>query len=72
MHEYQRHPFPGQGIGSKLIEFAKKEHDISFLWTLEKNQDAISFYEAHGFKRTGDRQPEEGTPEYIVKLEYRN
>ena len=41
--------FQGQGIGSKLIEFAIKEHDVEFLWTLEKNQDAIAFYEAHGF-----------------------
>jgi putative acetyltransferase len=64
--------FQGQGIGSEMIEFAKKEQGASFLWTLEKNQDAISFYEAHGFIRTGDRQPEEGTPEYIVKLEYKN
>ena len=60
--------FQGQGIGSELVEFAIKEHDARFLWTLEKNQDAIAFYEAHGFKKTGDRQPEEGTPEYIVKM----
>ena len=57
-------------IGSKLIEFAIKEHDVEFLWTLEKNQDAIAFYEAHGFKKTGDRQLEEGTPEYIIKCVY--
>jgi putative acetyltransferase len=62
--------FQGQGIGSKLIEFAIKEHDVEFLWTLEKNQDAIAFYEAHGFKKTGDRQLEEGTPEYIIKCVY--
>ncbi len=62
--------FQGQGIGSKLIEFAIKEHDVKFLWTLEKNQDAIAFYEAHGFKKTGDRQLEEGTPEYIIKCVY--
>ena len=62
--------FQGQGIGSKLIEFAIKEQDVEFLWTLEKNQDAIAFYEAHGFKKTGDRQLEEGTPEYIIKCVY--
>ena len=61
--------FQGKGIGSELIEFAKREHGVSFLWTLEKNQDAIAFYEAHGFKRTGERQLEEGTPEYIVKMQ---
>ena len=61
--------FQGQGIGSELIEFAKKEHNVKVLWTLEKNQDAINFYEAHGFCRTGVRQLEEGTTEYIVKME---
>ena len=62
--------FQRQGIGSELIEFVQKEHDASFLWTLEKNQDAITFYEAHGFRRTGERQLEEGTTEYIVKVEH--
>ena len=60
--------FQRQGIGSELIEFAKREQGVSFLWTLEKNQDAIAFYEAHGFIRTGERQLEKGTTEYIVKM----
>ena len=60
--------FQGQGIGSELIEFAIKENDVKFLWTLEKNQEAISFYETHGFKRTEDRQLEEGTTEYIIRM----
>ncbi len=34
-----------------------------------ENEDAIRFYEAHGFKLNGKRQLEEGTPEYIVMLE---
>ena len=58
-----------EGIGSKLIEFAKEKFDVKSVWTLEKNGDAIRFYEAHGFKLNGKRQPEEGTPEYIVMLE---
>ena len=61
--------FWGQGIGAKLIEFAKETHDARFLWVLEKNVDAIKFYEAHGFQANGKRQLEEGTPEYIVMLE---
>ena len=61
--------FWSQGIGSKLIEFAKEKHDVRFLWVLEKNFDAIKFYEAHGFVANGKRQPEEGTPEYIIMLE---
>lgn len=58
-----------EGIGSKLIEFAKEKFDVKSVWTLEKNGDAIHFYEAHGFKLNGKRQLEEGTPEYIVMLE---
>ena len=58
-----------EGIGSKLVEFAKEEFDVKFVWTIEKNEDAIRFYEAHGFKLSGKRQLEEGTPEYIVMLE---
>ena len=58
-----------EGIGSKLVEFAKEKFDAKFVWTLEKNEDAIRFYEAHGFKLNGKRKLEEGTPEYIVMLE---
>ena len=58
-----------EGIGSKLVEFAKEKFDAKFVWTLEKNEDAIRFYEAHGFKLNGKRQLEDGTPEFIVMLE---
>jgi len=64
--------FWNQGIGSELIGFAKEKFDASFLWALEKNTDAIKFYEAHGFKLNGKRQLEEGTPEYLVMLERQN
>ncbi|MBR0147056.1 MAG: GNAT family N-acetyltransferase [Eubacterium sp.] len=58
-----------EGIGSKLVEFAKEKFDAKFVWTLEKNEDAIRFHEAHGFKLNGKRQLEDGTPEYIVMLD---
>ena len=58
-----------EGIGSRLVEFAKEKFDAKFVWTIEKNEDAIRFYEKHGFKLNGKRQLEEGTPEYIVMLE---
>ena len=58
-----------EGIGSRLVEFAKEKFDAKFVWTIEKNEDAIRFYEEHGFKLNGKRQLEEGTPEYIVMLE---
>ncbi len=60
--------FWNQGIGAKLVEFAKEKSDVRFLWTLEKNTDAIRFYESHGFQPNGKRQPEEDTPEYLVML----
>lgn len=61
--------FHDQGVGTELIEFAKREYGVKFLWTLEKNLDAIKFYESHGFHVSGDRMLEEGTPEYIVMME---
>ena len=60
--------FWNQKIGSKLIEFAKEKYDVSFLWALEKNNDAIRFYKAHGFELNGQRELEEGTTEYKVML----
>ena len=66
---YVEHFFQGQGIGAELIEFAKKEHDVKSLWVLEKNMNAIRFYEAHGFHLTENREFEEGTPEYKVMME---
>ena len=66
---YVEHFFQGQGIGAELIEFAKKEHDVKFLWVLEKNTNAIRFYEAHGFHITDNKMLEDGTPEYKVMME---
>lgn len=55
-------------IGSKLLEYAVKEHKADSLWTLEKNEKAIHFYERHGFTQTGVKKLEEGTTEYLVQL----
>ncbi len=60
--------FWAQKIGSKLLEFAKEKFDVDFLWALEKNTDALRFYEAHGFNDSGERMLEEGTTEYLVKM----
>ena len=38
------------------------------IWGLEKNTDAIRFYQRHGFALTEEKQYEEGTTEYIVKM----
>ena len=56
-------------IGSRLLEYAMKEHNADHLWALEKNSRAIRFYEKHGFTVTGEIKPEEGTSEYLVLLQ---
>lgn len=61
--------FQNQGIGANLMEYAIGEHHVSFLWAIQKNTDALRFYEAHGFHLTGEKKFEEGTTEYLVKLE---
>lgn len=64
--------FQGQGVGGALIEYAKAHYPVTFLWTIEKNTDAIRFYERHGFHVTAAKKLEEGTTEYLVKLERQN
>ena len=59
----------GMGIGARLLEYAKAEKNVRFLWALEKNQRAIAFYERQGFHPSGEKKPEEGTAEYLVRLE---
>lgn len=61
--------FQNQGIGAALLEFARKEHGAAFLWALEKNAGALRFYARHGFLPSGERKPEEGTAEYLLRLE---
>lgn len=55
-------------IGSRLLEYAMKEHHADHLWALEKNVKAIRFYERHGFAATGEKKLEEGTSEYLILL----
>ena len=63
--------YQDQGIGSKLIEYARKEHGCTYLWAIEKNTDAIRFYERHGFHLTQEKKFEKGTTEYLVKMQIR-
>lgn len=60
--------FENQGLGSKLVKFAVEQMNCDFLWVLEKNRKAIRFYQRHGFAITEEKQYEEGTTEYIVKM----
>ena len=61
--------FQGRGIGRELLEYAVREFGADHLWALEKNTRALSFYRRQDFELTGEKQFEEGTTEYIVKLE---
>jgi len=58
----------GNGIGAKLLQFAVEEKHCDHLWALNKNTRAIAFYMRHGFILTEEKQFEEGTEEYLVKL----
>ena len=60
--------FENQGIGSKLIKYAIEQLDCDFLWVLEKNIKAIRFYQRYGFAVTEEKKYQEGTAEYIVKM----
>lgn len=60
--------FQNKGIGTDLIEYAVKELHADYLWALEKNVKAISFYQRHGFHLSGQKKFEEDTTEYLVKL----
>ncbi len=60
--------FHDKGIGGELLEFAV-HGGADFLWALEKNTKALAFYERHGFYRTDHKKLEEGTTEYLVKME---
>lgn len=57
------------GIGAQLLEYAIQSENARFLWALEKNEKAIAFYRRHGFRPTAQRKPEDGTTEFLVRLE---
>lgn len=60
--------FQSGGIGHGLMEYAAQTLHAEFLWALEKNTRARAFYHRHGFLENGERELEEGTTEYLLKL----
>lgn len=67
---YVEPAFQHTGVGTALLRFAVERCGARRLWALEKNQGAIQFYRANGFSPTGARALEEGTPEYIIQMEW--
>lgn len=63
--------FQNSGIGAKLLDFAIQKFDVRYLFVLEKNRNAIRFYQKHGFSLTSEREFEAGTTEFVVKMERR-
>lgn len=58
-----------QGIGAALLAHAADALGVRHLWALEKNTRAIVFYQRHGFRLTDQCRLEEGTTEYLVRME---
>ena len=58
-----------RGIGAALLAHAVDSLGVRHLWALEKNTRAIAFYQRHGFRLTEQRRLEEGTTEYLVRME---
>ena len=60
--------FQSGGVGDVLIKYAIQNLHVDFLWALEKNTRARAFYNCHVFIETGEKEYEEGTTEYLLKL----
>ncbi|MDE6005215.1 MAG: GNAT family N-acetyltransferase, partial [Oscillospiraceae bacterium] len=59
-----------KGIGTELLNFAKKYHKKLYLSVYEKNEMAISFYKKAGFKiQTIDIDEDTAQKEYIMLWE---
>lgn len=57
-----------QSIGTKLLKYAIDEFDVAYLWALKKNIRAINFYLRNGFVLSDEIKLEEGTSEYLIKM----
>ena len=56
------------GIGSSLLDYAKKNRDILRLKVYAKNSKSIGFYKAYGFTIESEAVDEEtGENEYIME-----
>jgi len=56
----------GRGVGSELLQVAKRAFDCHQLWTFQRNASARQFYEARGFalvEETDGARNEEKEPD---------
>lgn len=59
----------GGGIGVQLLDYAVEHMGAHTLWALEKNTRAIRFYQRHGFHLTDEKRLEDGTSEYLIRMQ---
>ncbi len=62
----------GHGIGARLLEYAMDHMGAATVWALEKNTQAVRFYQKHSFRLTGEKRLEDGTDEYLVRMQHTN
>lgn len=63
--------FRRQGVGGCMLAYAVRKFSADTLWVLEKNEDAILFYEKSGFVKTADKSQmvtSKGHVEFVVKM----
>ena len=69
-HLYVLPDFQGLGIGGQLLQRAKEEVTCLKLWTFQRNQRALRFYESRGFlavRQTDGAENEEREPDVLLQ-----
>ncbi|EOI01837.1 hypothetical protein UAY_01245 [Enterococcus moraviensis ATCC BAA-383] len=61
---FVRSDYRKQGIGKKLLDTVKQTHDTLNLSVYEKNSNALTFYDKHGFQKSNESIDETGEREY--------
>ena len=59
----------GQGVGTELLDVAKRASERLQLWTFQRNASARRFYEARGFalvEETDGARNEEKEPDRVI------
>lgn len=59
-----------EGFVAQLPDYAAQYMVTHTLWALEKNTRATRFYQRHGFQLTGEKRLEDGTSEYLLRMQH--